>query len=76
MTDQASPVTRQQWPYLPGTYLRRAAWRLTWWTVWRLLHWRLTGARGCAAMFRRTRRPGYGVACIGMDRDAVATYSR
>ncbi|NQU41020.1 MAG: putative colanic acid biosynthesis acetyltransferase [Lentisphaerae bacterium] len=27
------------------TYLRRAAWRLVWLTLWQVAHWRLTGLR-------------------------------
>lgn len=47
MKRATSPATpqRQRWPYSPGTYLRRAAWRLVWLTVWKLAHWRLTGLR-------------------------------
>ena len=36
---------RERWPYSPGTYLRRAAWRIVWLSVWKLAHWRLTGLR-------------------------------
>ncbi len=39
------PVQRERWPYSPVTYLRRAVWRLVWFTVWRLAHWRLIGVR-------------------------------
>ena len=40
-----APSQRERWPYSPTTYLRRAIWRLTWLTLWRVAYWRLPGVR-------------------------------
>jgi putative colanic acid biosynthesis acetyltransferase WcaF len=41
----STPVQRERFPYSPGTYLRRAAWRLAWLTVWHMTYWRIPGIR-------------------------------
>ncbi len=49
--DTSTPAEREQWPYSPATYLKRAAWRMVWFTLWRLAHWRIPGLR--SAILRR-----------------------
>ncbi len=43
--NSSPPVQRERWPYSPTIYLRRAAWRLVWFTLWRVAHWRIPGLR-------------------------------
>jgi len=52
---------RECWPYSPGTYVRRALWRLVWLTLWKLAHWRLPGVRS-AILRTFGARVGRGVA--------------
>ena len=41
-----TPTHRQSWPYPPSIYVRRGLWHVVRLTLWPLMHWRLTGARG------------------------------
>ncbi len=44
-TRMRQDARREQWPYGPVDYLKRAVWELARLSLWQLAHWRLPGAR-------------------------------
>ncbi len=52
MDANATPVQRDCFPYSPAVYLCRIFWRIVWYTVWRMVNWRIPGVRsGMLRMF-------------------------